>query len=128
MSHSVPSPVASLGPSGCLSTPEDIEEDPPVDWQMAEDAPDEEAGGYRSYHRALQEENTSDDGLHTQDHEVHIEDVPEEDLVHEEFPGPTGQTLGSAPSSFERLREQQCKGLHWRHRKFFWSEKLFKKL
>ncbi|KAF8482331.1 hypothetical protein JB92DRAFT_3085801 [Gautieria morchelliformis] len=79
---------------------DDLEDDPPADWNMAEDPPDNDVAAYRDSNCARQED----------DPDVQIEDVPEDDLVREEFPGLAGQALGSGQTRFEMMRDQQRKG------------------
>ena len=93
------------------SAPHDeLEDDPPADWHMAEDPPDDDVAAYHESSRACLEEAASHEDLHQIDQDVQIEDLPEEDLVHEEFPGLAGQPIGSSQTTFETMRNQQHKG------------------
>ncbi|KAF8490201.1 hypothetical protein JB92DRAFT_3129009 [Gautieria morchelliformis] len=89
---------------------DDLEDDPPADWNMAEDPPDDDVAAYHDSNRAWQEDGASRGDLHGIDPDVQIEDVPEDDLVREEFPGLAGQAIGSGQTRFEMMRDQQRKG------------------
>ena len=93
------------------SAPHDeLEDDPPADWHMAEDPPDDDVAAYHESNCTCLEEAASHEDLHWIDQDVQIEDLLEEDLVHEEFPGLAGQPIGSSQTTFEMMYDQQCKG------------------
>ncbi|KAF8511993.1 hypothetical protein JB92DRAFT_3174281 [Gautieria morchelliformis] len=77
---------------------------------MAKDPPDDDVAAYRDSNRTRQEDGASRGDLHGIDPDVQIEDVPEDDLVREEFPGLAGQAIGSGQTRFEMMRDQQRKG------------------
>ncbi|KAF8517451.1 hypothetical protein JB92DRAFT_3113473 [Gautieria morchelliformis] len=89
---------------------DDLEDDPPAEWNMAEDPPDDDVAAYRDSNRARQEDGASRGDLHGIDPDVQIVDVPEDDLLQEEFPGLAGQAIGSGQTRFEMMRDQQRKG------------------